>query len=337
MDILPEFKATKKGVLVTDQDIGGAGYTYVLPGDLTGMGYWEKDTREIGAWSAVFVGKITSDEGAIKPLANISGETNGDFSAKMVTKTPPTDSYTQAKNLGDDTPKKGDYGLILQGIDQDKHCQFYFPLTPGGVSTVYAKICWSVTINGDYSVAEIMSYNLDLAKWETTEVVWIDFARSRTVRNETAGDDTIFEIRLVESDKIRDGISHDLYCAVRCYEDFGKKITHCQTRQKTGGDYVIANYLSTDLIDPVWNSAEAARIKTTIDRIEKENIVPARLPDEWEIGFAEDFLFMEVDSFQSGKAIIFRPIRPVLDDLENKIYNSAIEISGNSIAKYRRK
>ena len=205
-----------------------------------------------------------------------------------------------------------------------------------GESTIIARVRWDYDMDSDLSEAEICTIDQNHVITATGTLVWISFSDSSTVKFETAGDDTLFEIKRIASNVNRGGIVRDLYRVSKCRYDNSYMITHLKTINKQSG-ILVGNLLSEDLTAPqkVWENSSAATINVTIAGQVKAIKMPVRIPAQWNSASVDNWQYVEVSNFAVSLPFYFRPIRPVMDDIDNKIYRSAEETGGSPIAYYR--
>ena len=223
------------------------------------------------------------------------------------------------------------------------HCRYnnnkgkwgwYVAQSTGSDVLALARVAWNIQ-EIDLSEAEIVTYSTETGEYTATEVkVWIDAWKSEGVSFETAGTNTIFRLKLVKKEHSRLGDVRDLYRISHCIEDYGNFFTHFKTTLKTNNQCV-GQLLSKSLVDPVWDDSVAAKIKTIINNIEKDNIWRARISEQWNAD-QENYNYLELSGLAKGIWSLFRPIQPVLDNImenENK-YKSYITKDEISIAYY---
>lgn len=205
--------------------------------------------------------------------------------------------------------------------------------TTTGALTI-ARVAWNYTQTGDMSEGEIVEYNSETDTYTgTKEKIWLDFEKSHGCVFETAGTNTIFRLKLIKQGFARSGEARNLYRVTHCIEDKGKYISHFGTISRD--PFLVGRLLSYNNFEPIWTDPVTARIMTTIDVLEKENIFRARIPREWSFA-TENFNFLEVSGLPKGTKSLFRPIRPILDDPDAKRYRSFEKIGENTIAYYTR-
>lgn len=213
--------------------------------------------------------------------------------------------------------------------------KWYVAMSTGTEMLTIARIQWNYNQIKDMSCAETVTYNPETGIYTgTNQKIWIDLEKSHGVLFETAGTDTIFRLKLIKQYVEREGETHDLYRATHCVEDHGKYISHFSTISRT--TYIVGNLLSYESQEPVWINTGNAKIKTNICGTLQENIWRARIPREWENFITENFAFLEISGLPKGTKSLFRPIRPVLDEIELKTYKSAEKIEEIPIANYAR-
>ncbi|RLD10043.1 MAG: hypothetical protein DRI56_03205 [Chloroflexota bacterium] len=433
-----EWKATQKGFLVSDQSTTDARYTYTNAGDEVGWVFWQKNTRSIGAWGQIIPVVATDDEGSIRPIADQNLGADTSFAVKTVVTSAATNDHTKAMSVTGSLPASGDYGFVVQTVDQDTYEILWFPasssvikcdnVTPttystkiygvqaggavdpsnvgtfddflfiesneaciqatakirqsttkkgplsleassfpslsppdetpytvetkcafdsttakwrwytriggGGLSKVYARIRWNYDLEGDLSEGEIMTYSG--TEWQPSgTAIWISWDLSKTTRFETAGNDTVFEVEKEKENFNRRGIVRDLYSVVRCKSDAGCRISHFKTDSKSlDYSYLIGFLLSSENYNPPWEAAETAKIKTTILNQQYDNVMPARVPKEWNLAGDAFFEYLEIWEHQKGLPLYFRPIEPLKADNTSNLYESRRQIGGVSIANY---
>jgi hypothetical protein len=336
-DSPPGYKSVQQGMQADDQSETDASFTTSNNGDETGWCFWKENTRNLGAYAQIFP-VIVQSGNTLRPLAGQGLTADTSFNQKTLVSAAVTDDHTKVRNLGNDMPSVGEFGLVTQCVEQDSHEQVFVPLatTP---TTKYAKIRWDYdTIEGDTSEGELVTYNASSDTWsDTNQIVWVDLKAARGVKFETAGDDTIFEMRFWRSNVSRGSDTRDLYIPTQCIFDTGKRITHFQTIEKDMlTNLLVGNFLSEDNLSTPWTDPLTAQITTSIGLSNSPNRMQARFDTEWAISGVEPYQFMEMDRLDRGFPFYFRPIRPVLDSNTEQIYRSAIEINSVSIAAYRK-
>ena len=122
-----DWKATQKGVLVTDQAIDTTIYTKSLPGDEVGWVYWHKDSRVFGAWGQIIPCVATDAAGSIKPLAGQGLGADSTFAAKTVVLAAATNDHSKARSISGFLPTSGELGFVVQCPNQDTFEQIWFP------------------------------------------------------------------------------------------------------------------------------------------------------------------------------------------------------------------
>lgn len=335
-DINAEDKASQQGCIVTDQSEETTLYTTENQGDEQGWLWWGANTRAIGSYAQLALA-IVSRDGYILPVHNhvLTGDVL--YAEKQLITTTAADDPTKVLQLGGDAPEVGEIGLVVQSLNDESHEQFFFPLTAGGDSTRLARVRWNCALSGDFSEAEIVSLDEFDNIIASGEVVWISWRESKSCRFESAGNATLFEIKLSKNEETRGTITRSLYSVVRTRRDEGYKITHGHTIAKDfSNNRLICELLSTEKLSPVWSAPLASRIVTTIAGNDGENILPMRLSSEWIID-TENYNYVEPADYQGfGAPMLFRPIRPVKYDNTTLIYTSAETLSGVTIAHYEK-
>jgi len=86
----------------------------------------------------------------------------------------------------------------------------------------FCRVAWNFSEEQDLSEAETVTYNSSTDKWTGTGTkIWIDWKRSRSVKFETAGTNTIFEAHLVAAEHTRANQTRKLYRLTNCVDDAG--------------------------------------------------------------------------------------------------------------------
>jgi len=203
-------------------------------------------------------------------------------------------------------------------------------------ATYYARIRWHFTLEEDQSEGELLNYDPEGDSFSATGTkVWITWKRSSQVQFWTAGNDTVFVVKLVKEDVVRREITRNLYRCVQCVKDDGIRITHLETTVHSS-EWLVGNLLSDSLVKKPWADVEAAKIKTTIGTAVLINSVLANIPGEWDTQ-EKDYKYLETSDFSRGVPFWFSPIRPVLDNRDGWIFRSAeLTAQGNPIAYYQR-
>jgi hypothetical protein len=204
-------------------------------------------------------------------------------------------------------------------------------------SISYAKIAWNYhPVSGDMSEGELMTYNSSTEAWTDTDTkIWIDYSKSKQVQFHTAGNNTIFIVRLLKSDESRSTDTRDLYYAVQCFRDDGNRITHLESISKHMGHQLYGYIQSTDLDPEPWIDNTTARITTNIVGTDKQNFLPVQIGPGWRVyGSTIDWAYVESADFGRGMPFYFRPILPTMFDKAAKTYNCPYKNGGNYVAKY---
>lgn len=339
IDVPVGFKAGQQGYNAIDQDSETANYSRESEGDESSWIFWGKNTRVLGTWAQIFLAKVQNSQGYILPVFSQSMAADDRFARKQVVTAAVTSDVTKCRTIAGELPAEGEFGLVLQATNEDGYEQIFVPVATSS-NVIYARIVWNYTpANGDMSEGEILTWNRTLQAFEASgTLVWIDFQRSLNCSFDTAGADTIFEVRYFQPRVLRDAIERPLCVAVRCFEDRGHRITHLRKRGKTLDDNrIFGAFLSTDLAAPPWTWSDASIIYTPILEDVRENVVLIRLPEEWDTLGIENYDYLERFPASYSAPWDFRPIRPVLDDNDGEVYRSAETYDGNlSIASYRR-
>jgi len=124
-----ERKAVKFGCLVTDQDADSL-YQTTNWGDEVGWLFWEKNTRETGAWAPVFTVVMTAT--GILPVLDSTLVADTSFAVKTVVVVPCSGDNTKARAIDDQIPVSGDFGLVMQASSDLDYELIFTPLEFGG-------------------------------------------------------------------------------------------------------------------------------------------------------------------------------------------------------------
>lgn len=212
-------------------------------------------------------------------------------------------------------------------------------------ATVFAKIRWRFWFDAgtlyDFSECELMNYDTATNTFSASGTVgWISQDFSKQCQFHTAGSETIFAVRLLNTSVVRDGITRDLYYCVQCVRESEYKITHFQTISPAY--QMVDNRLrvfvcSNDLVASPWLNAADSIIKTSILGVEYSNEMTVNVPRQWRYITGSDYAWTEMHEVARGMEFWARPIRPVhTDDYLNHGYESAELFNGLPIAKYAR-
>lgn len=203
-------------------------------------------------------------------------------------------------------------------------------------STLYAVIRWNVDITyGDFSEGELYTYDPATNVYTASgTAIWIDFNKSLATFFETAGTATIFQVKKIKDAVTRNAITRNLYMTVRCVQDLGSRITHMKVIERNTNVY--GTLLSSALSSPVWVTPTAAMISTTILTVSLTNKIGARVPAQWDLSGAGDYLFVELSDASRGLPWYFRPVSPILSNRATNAWESKEQITGTTIATYLR-
>ena len=131
-----ERKAVKFGCLVTDQDADSL-YQTTNWGDEVGWLFWEKNTRETGAWAPVFTVVMTAT--GILPVLDSTLVADTSFAVKTVVVVPCSGDNTKARAIDGEIPVSGDFGLVMQASSDLDYELIFVPLKAGGPGIVYVE------------------------------------------------------------------------------------------------------------------------------------------------------------------------------------------------------
>lgn len=201
------------------------------------------------------------------------------------------------------------------------HVEVHEPELAKKQTKLHAIIAWNFRSTtegdclGDMSIGELVEFTDDTLVWTRKgEFIWIDFIESRCPYD-TAGDDTIFVVELIESDVTRDGVEYDLYRAVSVQSAGGKKITHLEVLYKESQRGYLLSF--DDLSQVVWTDIEtygnnsAAYLTTTINSVVYKNLIYFDIPNNWNLAGSGTFKYLEITGI-AGQRKTFVPISPRL-------------------------
>lgn len=201
----------------------------------------------------------------------------------------------------------------------------------------FCRVAWNFDEEQDLSEGETVTYDSGKDTWTGTGTkIWIDWQKSRSVKFETAGTNTIFEAVLIASNYTRRNQARDLYRLTNCADDNGYIITHMQKSSVSAGR--VTGYLLSDEISSFpWEEAIGSRIKTRIGVSDLPNKMQSRIAAEWDTR-EQDWNFVEVNDISKSLPWYFAPIKPIVSDPDNSIYESYYQTNNFSqpIAKYKR-
>jgi len=204
-------------------------------------------------------------------------------------------------------------------------------------SSVLARVRWDYQYSRDESEAEIITYNNDTGEiTDAGTVIWIDTIQSAQIQFETAGDETLFEVKKVQDDFARDGTIRDLYRVTHCRKDGGSTITHMQVTDRTVGLHGRLLSYPPEAILPPWNNP-AGYIGTTINGMEQANFCTARIAKQWDLDGPEDYKYLELSDLGRGWPFYFRPVKPTMHNPSTLVYFSGELLGDEPIASYKLK
>lgn len=208
-----------------------------------------------------------------------------------------------------------------------------------GQAAIYARIRWNFTVEEDLSEAELLEYDQATDTWselDPAEQVWIDTNLSLAAKFETAGDNTIFSLQLIETDVERDEVTRDLYAVINCIDDRGSRITHFETATKQTSNRLEGLILSEDLLTDPWTNVTTSKIQTTIDETAQDNNWVVRVPSQWDLTGGEDYAYMEFSDLSRSIPWFTIPIEPIFDGGgDEDAFESAEQVTSTTIASYR--
>jgi len=342
-DVPQEFKSVQFGLAVTDQDDQTAAYTTENIGDESGWVFWETASttgayRATGSWAQSWL-VVVGAAGVIYPVKTGALVADTSFAAKTVVITSSTGDLTKATSVAGVVPDSGTFGIVHQGSAQDSYEFLFSPIGGGGTSFDLAKIRWFVDLEGDRSEGELLTYDNATDTYTASgTAIYIDWAKSKACKFETAGDNTVFAVTKIASSVVRYGVTRDLYACVYCEKDAGSRITHLR---KSGANslYLYGTLISEDILPSPsmpWENATLAAPKTSIVGIPGVNVISARVPKEWDITTA-GWDWTEISDFSRGMPWYFRPIEPMLMDKVQRVWRSEFDFAGNPLSTYGRK
>jgi len=357
-DITPnvdlEYRDVHAGFMIINQqpdELEPIDYVFDHKGDECGWIYWDANTRLFGSWAQGV--PVIYSSGLVYPILNQSLSPDTSYQGKTLTNSPVYNDRTKIRNATGSTVENGQTGIAMQCLNQDSF-EIIF-ISTGVTQAASARIAWNYSIDADLSEGEFVAYDEGSGEYPGTgEKIWIDWQLSRSVRFETAGTNTIFQISLVNGEETRGGETRALYRAITCIQDFGSEISHLRAINRsnfinyalpthvpvpTGNlKFSVKNALEGELLSEdqvnseVWDNYEGAKIFTLIGADYIQNMVVARIPRDWDVSaISSNFRWLEIVPGW-GQPWLFRPIRPNLKDLDTDEYQS----SSVSSTRYKR-
>lgn len=173
------YKATKKGLLVTDQSTSDSQYTVAAKGDQVGWVYWAEDTRAIGAWGQIIPCVAVDALGTIRAVLGQALGADTFLNTKEVVLSPASNDHTKVMSVTGALPASGELGFVVQGTEENSFEQLWFPaassvLKCDNVSpTTYSSFVYGVVLPGG---------GVDLANIGKFDDVW--FVESNLICND---------------------------------------------------------------------------------------------------------------------------------------------------------
>lgn len=224
--------------------------------------------------------------------------------------------------------------------NKDKAIEFKDPINQIESVKIYAKILWDYNIE-DLSICEFCEKQADDSWIGTSKLGWIDQIACRGCRADTLGDNAIFEVERIKKDTTRNGVTRDLYKAVRVVYDRGQRVGFFKLVQKLAFNHLLVKPLvSEDVEKNPWENLPDNIIKTGISNgqasIATENIMIVEVPNEWNVYGDGNFFYTRKTPIKVSFPWQGVPIEPCLENSATKLWASNRKISAASIATYTR-
>jgi hypothetical protein len=341
-DVAQEWKANQFGVTITDQNDQTGAYTTESLGDESGWVFWETASttgayRATGSWAQSWL-VLVGAAGAIRPVYDGALTADTSFAIKTVIITTSTGDPTLVRAVDGVVPAVGTYGVVHQGSAHDNYALVFVPIGGGGASFLKARIKWYVDLEGDRSEGELVTYDpLTNLYTPTGTLIYIDYNKSRPCKFETAGDNTIFAVTLINPLHDRFGVERELYACVYCEQDLGHRITHLK-RSAANATVLFGAIISEDkaLPDKPWENISNGLVKTTLAGVPQNNVLLTRVPKEWDLTKGS-WDWLELNDLSQGQPFYFRPIEPIMADPITNLWESETRQAENSLSTYGRK